>query len=326
MEVPRSLTDALDAIRADPDDTQRYLVLGDLLSDLGDPRGELIAVQVQLRTAPADRREALQRREKALMKQHREHLLGGGGIVALAHPTWVNGYVRAAKTPPSVSALVTLLGHPSATFLQELTLQTPFLPLPDLIDAVARSRHPMLEAVTVNSFDRDQQQLGPIDITELVQALPRLRALDIAADEVMLRKADSGLADLYLVTRTPSLGLLNWIAQGHWPKLRSLSLDHFTERQVRPAAPPKQELFRGFATPSLESLAIRNIPLDVGWIAQLAESALLRRLRVLDLAHTGLDETTLAPILAAPSCIAHLERFDLAGARLDPEQRAELAR
>ena len=324
MEVPRTLTRAIEAIRADPDDTQLYLVLGDLLSDLGDPRGELIAVQVQLRTATHRQREELHRREKALLKQHHHHLLGPGGVVALAQPQWVNGYVRAAKTPPSVSALVTLLGHPSAIFLQELTLHTPFLPLPDLVDAVARSRHPMLGSLTVNSLDRDQAQLGPIDITELVRALPRLRALDIAADEVMLRTTSTGLEDLFLVTRTPSVGVLNWIAQGAWPRLRSLSLDHFSAAGARLPATPKQELFRGFATPALESLAIRNLPVDVDLIGQLAESALLRRLRVLDLSYTGLDENTLAPMLAAPACVAHLERFDFAGARLTPDQRGRL--
>lgn len=331
MEVARQLTDdavaqAIAAIRAAPTDRDRYLVLSDLLSDRGDPRGELIAVQVALAGAPKKGQPALKRRERELFKRYRDQLLGPGGVVALAHPTWVNGFVHAAQTPPSAPALAALLAHPSAWFLQDLTLQNPFLPLGELVDTVAKSRHPFLKSVAINTLDRGAASLDPIDVTALVQALPGLRTLDVAADEITLRAATSPVEDLSLVSRIPSLGTMQRIAEGHWPRLKSLAIDHFTVAWFAHPELPPQELFRGFATPSLQSLAIRNIPLDAALIEQLRGSALLKRLRVLDLSHCALDEQVLRPFLDHPKSVAHLERFELAGARLTPDQLGSLKR
>ncbi len=324
VEVARAL---IDAIRADPEDEAKSLVLSDLLTEQGDPRGELIALQVRLFHAQAKKeQQQLRRRETAHLKKHRDALLGKGGVLALSNPTWWRGFIHTARTPPSVAALNALLTHPSGTFLHELTLQNPFLPLGELVDAVAQSKHPSLSSIVVNTADRGQALLDPVDITGLARDLPMLKRLDVSADEITLKAVPSQLEDVYLVARVPALGIFQRIAAGDWPKLKHLSIDHFLGGWNGNPTTPKQELFRGLATPSLESLAIRNMLLDRELIAQLATSPLLRRLRVLDLSHTGLDEDAVQPLLADPKRLAHLEKVVLTGSRLSYSTRMALER
>jgi uncharacterized protein (TIGR02996 family) len=53
----KHLTALLAAVHADPDDLETRLVYGDALSEAGDPRGELIALQCHRGSAPAGERE-----------------------------------------------------------------------------------------------------------------------------------------------------------------------------------------------------------------------------------------------------------------------------
>ncbi len=73
----------LETIRNSPDDPSTYGVVADALIEQGDPRGELMQVQLQLEDDGLDagRRDELVAREKSLIADHAEALLG-----ALAEP------------------------------------------------------------------------------------------------------------------------------------------------------------------------------------------------------------------------------------------------
>jgi uncharacterized protein (TIGR02996 family) len=72
--------DALERqVRENPDDVATLGVYADRLSELGDPRGEFIHVQLALEQEgrSAEQRRQLQKREKELLKQHGRGWLGG---------------------------------------------------------------------------------------------------------------------------------------------------------------------------------------------------------------------------------------------------------
>jgi uncharacterized protein (TIGR02996 family) len=77
--MPASLREALEsALVADPDDRSAYMAYADYLAEQGDPRGELIQVQLALEdggTSPGER-ERLRAREKELLDAHQRDWLG----------------------------------------------------------------------------------------------------------------------------------------------------------------------------------------------------------------------------------------------------------
>jgi uncharacterized protein (TIGR02996 family) len=77
--VSGSMRDALEAaLVADPDDLASHMAYADWLNEQGDPLGEFIQTQLALEDEkkPAKERKALQKREEALLKAHRDTWLG----------------------------------------------------------------------------------------------------------------------------------------------------------------------------------------------------------------------------------------------------------
>ncbi|MDQ3339857.1 MAG: TIGR02996 domain-containing protein [Myxococcota bacterium] len=97
----------LAAVLENPDDDGARLVLGDVLQEQGDPRGELIALQLGAGDA---------QRERALVKQHAHHLLGAlHGI--LKDYTFARGFlaratIKAGSSSALEHAMRQAVGHP----------------------------------------------------------------------------------------------------------------------------------------------------------------------------------------------------------------------
>jgi uncharacterized protein (TIGR02996 family) len=322
-----------------PDDLSLYLVLSDHFQESGDPRGELIAVQCALAQATdAKERERLEQKQAAFFKAHHLALMGAKDEVALAGAKWSNGYVRSAGTPPA-SLLAAFLRHPSTRFLQELTIQNPYLPTGEMVDRIAETRHPSLRRLTFNSTQGKQVGLDPVDITRVVSWLPRLRELLVCAHAISLRPADSQLDRLELVSEGPTASLLEVISEAKWPRLKELWIDHSRPRYRQlwrrsGGRPPHLEegggfvprkFFLGKATPALEFLALRSIDLDVAFYQALCAAPLLRQLRRLDLSHARLDDETMRPLVANQHAFRHLERLDLLGATVSEGTSEQLA-
>src|SRR4051812_31229918 len=83
-------------ILANPDDDAPYLVYADWLQSHGDPRGELMAVQVALEKDPDD--ESLLALETSLLDDHHDHFMGAveydDDTVKL---TWRRGFFEKAR-------------------------------------------------------------------------------------------------------------------------------------------------------------------------------------------------------------------------------------
>ncbi len=77
---PQAVRQALEeALADDPDDVAAHAAYADLLMEQGDPRGELIRVQLRLedKSLSAEERRSLRRREKQLLDEHGRDWLGG---------------------------------------------------------------------------------------------------------------------------------------------------------------------------------------------------------------------------------------------------------
>ena len=93
------------AAMREPDSLDARLVLADALVEIGDARGELIQVQVARESAPDDRKLAT--REKQLLADHRDTLLGSlAPIVRKGTLEFERGFVRACDFDPFVHAKV----------------------------------------------------------------------------------------------------------------------------------------------------------------------------------------------------------------------------
>jgi uncharacterized protein (TIGR02996 family) len=108
------------AIVADPDDTDSYLVLADALIEAGDPRGELITLQMD----PGDSPDKTKRIAK-IIKEHRAHLLGTLDG-AVGDVTFTKGFashcaLRRANTNSVKLAIQKSAGDPLWATVEHLT-------------------------------------------------------------------------------------------------------------------------------------------------------------------------------------------------------------
>src|SRR5215213_7551274 len=76
--MTRGLREGLEsALDDDPDDRATWMALADHLAEAGDPRGELMQVQLALEEGrPAAQRQQLKRREAELLAAHQRDWLG----------------------------------------------------------------------------------------------------------------------------------------------------------------------------------------------------------------------------------------------------------
>ena len=152
---------AIELLREEPDDVDRYRVVADQLQAKGDPRGELIALEVaQLELAEGSPRwKALGREINRHRKLHAKHLLGGLWTASsTSELEWKLGFIRKAalwttgvalapqfgrRLPkPRVNRLLKQTGEllelESSVLLEELTLASSYNAQLFVWDAAAR--------------------------------------------------------------------------------------------------------------------------------------------------------------------------------------------
>src|SRR5262245_8654500 len=71
------------ALAANPDDLAAHMAYGDYLAEQGDPRGELVQVQLALEdpSRSASQRKSLQKREKELLARHLPTWMGPAHVL-----------------------------------------------------------------------------------------------------------------------------------------------------------------------------------------------------------------------------------------------------
>jgi hypothetical protein len=256
VPTPLELRDADDAT---------WAVFADELLSRGDPRGELIHLQL------GKREPGLVKRERELLKND-ERLGGPRQLLASLDATWRRGFLSRVRSPSAV-ALQVLLKHPSGALLDELVLDNPNIALDELVDAVGASQHKGLRALVIRSDDsgvRFEREVG----LGSVLALPALQRLEATVREISVAaraKRQSGVRRLELSARTI---LLPQLAAWTFPKLTELELNvfssvtrlYFTGAYDQPQEWPMLDLPPRFASgemsPVLESLTLSSWNID----------------------------------------------------------------
>jgi uncharacterized protein (TIGR02996 family) len=289
---------ALEAsIVADPADPAAYAVYADWLQRRGDPRGELIALQLAreaelARGAPG--RSKLQAAIGEHVERHAAALLGGLAALVpdlrdVAAPpfVWRSGFIHRVVLDShgggDLGAIARdVLGHPSGRFVRELALRCDDLDEAHrVVDALGELAPPILSELDL--LVRDE----PLDLGALWPAVARLSRLTVVA-----RAFDLGalcvpaVERARLVTARLSGDSARAIAAAPWPVLSRLELRFGGRREPsRAGLEDLAPLFARTDLPALTHLKLRGWEHAGEALTVLAGTALARQLVVVDLSH-----------------------------------------
>lgn len=338
------------AILRAPESPDGYLVYGDWLQSQGDPRGELIALQHAQLQAKGAEATALKRKVAALLKKHQDVLLGARLSSMLGDPTlkveWHLGFIRSARVAAAEygddpefqldETLSMLLAHPSARFLQELTLG-----LADregeneygsLIKLIAKAAPKSLRKLFIGDFVfPDDTEISWTDlgnVAPLYKALPQLRSLHLRGGGASLGKLDlPELRDFILETGGLPRPAVKSIASASWPKLERLVVWFGSEEygaggdvdDLRP-------LLDATGLPELKHLGLCNAEFTDALCAALPKSKVLKQLETLDLSRGTLTDKGAEVLLANAAAFKHLKHLDVTRNLLSDKAAKSLAK
>lgn len=279
-EAAPRLTELEAAISDDPYSPDSYGVYGDLLHRRGDPRGELVALQLAEDRKPGDAKlvAAIGR----AIDTHRAALLGAlvrhaGKLREFTDGpfVWRFGFIhiaqldRAETGEPIPAILDELLRHPSGRFVAELSVRDDAEPeVAALFDLLARRAPGSLRALEVASV-ADFGDLGPF-----LRAHPRLRRLALRG-----RIGGPELA--------PMRATLSSLASAALPSLEELEL-RLINRDARIAH--LRPLLTRADLPALSRLRLRSADFPSDILAELLDSPLAPQLTLLDLSLSELGD------------------------------------
>ncbi|MBX3250486.1 MAG: TIGR02996 domain-containing protein [Myxococcales bacterium] len=329
------------------DDVAAYLVYADWLSERGDPRGELVAVQARLAETPDD--PALKAREAALLATHAKDWLGplaGQGDKHVA-VTWRLGFVDAIRLGPPVDAYETselvspetieaIMRLPHADLVRTLILGSKdYDDYPtswdDLVQALAEQGVPRglsrLSFDCGGMWDISSTELG--DLSVLYPRLQRLRELHVHMGAMTFGAMDlPELRSLEVVTGGLTSENVASIRDGRWPKLERLSLCIGETDNDYGCTVQLDDVLALLASPGLASvrhLGLANSSLADEIAAALPGSRILPQLRTLDLSRGAFGDAGARVLLDHADAFAHLESIDLTWHYVSDALAAELA-
>ena len=329
------------AILADPDSPAGYSVYADWLEQQGDPHGELIHVQLARETSSDPE---LVVRERELLAAHANKLLGG----LLEYPLgpadpleveWRRGFVHRATVKTSYESndgaylYRELATRPVARFLRELCLGAGCSyngrPPDDtsILEALRDCPLPLLRSLSIDCLGRELSWTHVGDLSIASESLRGLEALEIVTGRMTLGAIDLPmLRTLRIETGGLPAHVLDSIAAASWPALETLVIflgtENYggtcTEQHVRP-------ILEGKNLPRLTTLALCNGTFADELVPLVARSAILPRLRRLDLSKGTMGPDGAKTLLRHPQAFAHLEALDLSENYLPPGVCARLA-
>jgi uncharacterized protein (TIGR02996 family) len=280
--IARHVDELVAAIEDDPDDAENFRVYGDWLERNGDPRGQLIAMQLLLETlTDRSKREHLEERIARYFDRHRAAFAPAIGA-ALSTRTllqnWRRGFQHAlvvtatAYQPNPDVLLADLLAHPSGRFLVELGLAVQGLHAQAAVDALARATPRALRVLAL--------RVPSADLTALCPQLTRLRTLELHAwqSATVTSTALPALERLTIALPGPAT---HAVLAGQLPALRELRVF------CRDLSPPHLQ-------PLLDLPALAGLTLvDCGFTPELARDLLASPLATRPLERIQLEQCAL---------------------------------
>jgi uncharacterized protein (TIGR02996 family) len=333
-------------ILGNPDDSDAYAVYGDWLSEQGDPRGELVAIQRKL--AESDD-PALRAREAKLLADHGKTWLGelhGLDPKKDFAVTWHNGFLATARIGPPVEAYATseidfpgtlakLVALPGITFLRSLVIGAkdhddyPTM-WSDSVDAIAAHGVPAglqhLEFNRGGYWDISQTMLGKL--APAYPKLARLRSLRIELGGFELDTIElPELRSLELVTGGLTKENVESIRTGILPRLESLLLCIGTtdgDYGCTVALDDLGWIFAGEGLTDVRHLGLANASFADELAGMLPSSKILPRLASLDVSRGTMSDAGAQLLLDHAAAFAHLTKLDLSRNFFSAEVKAKL--
>jgi len=329
------------AILQDPDSVEAYLVYGDWLQRQGDPRGRLIALQHAAMEARGEEAEQLQEEVSAFIEEHQDALLGSlveamdaAGLEDDLQVEWRLGFIRSARvgrkdsySERDIAALVKeLLAHPSARFIQELTIgmvsfdginayEGVLAGLTEVLTRLGGSK--TLRRLFIGDFeypgDKEISASHLADVSPLYTLLPNLRALRLRGACAELGDIDlPELREFTLETGGLPRAAVESITTAKWPKLERLEVwfggDHpGQERRVEELQP----ILEGRGLPNLKALGLCNAEFTDALCRVLPGAKVLPRLERLDLSRGTLSDEGARLLAENAAAFAHLQHLDV---------------
>lgn len=311
------------AIEESPDDVECFQVYADWLQSHDDPRGELIALQVDPQT--------LHESWKCL-SANQSYFLGplalyDGDVV---HLTWRWGYIDHALLRVSyehfadgldgVELFVQLMSLPSARWMRELALGVFHWEGDNDYDAMLRhlaaSPRPMLRSLFIGDTRFEEQEISWTragDLSGLPDALPRLEELRVHAGSMSLGDlAFPTLRTLRLETGGFTRANLESVTKASLPRLECLEIwfgsPHYG---AECAAPDIEPLLERARFPAMRRLGLMNAEFTGDLIGRLAACDLTEGLQELDLSMGTLKDDEARSLLANAERFTHLSVLDL---------------
>jgi uncharacterized protein (TIGR02996 family) len=334
------------AILANPSDRDAYAVYADWLQEQGDPRGELISLQLGYKDKQA----------KQLIEKHQDYFLGPlaehqvvrdeGGNNSTSHLRtsaqekewqkthqeaflWRNGFIYRVRLShdeyqdnggwdgDTAEVLDMVLSHPSGRFVVELAFQSNGDPnesdLQSLIDVLAKKAPATTRKIT---FGDNVDQISwhhTGDLGKLWKQVPGLRVLEMETGEFEVGKMVApGLERAIFITGGLSKTAGKGIATAVMPKIKHLEIYYGTDNyggtcSIKEVKP----LLDRTDLPKLEYLGLKNSEFSDDIAKAIPSAKILKGLKTLDLSlGTMSDEGALA-LAAHPDAFKHLEVLDL---------------
>ncbi|HEY1816309.1 MAG TPA: WGR domain-containing protein [Kofleriaceae bacterium] len=300
-------------IEAAPDDVHGYEVYADWLQGQGDPRGELIALQIGNKTAPA----------KKVIDQNRAHFYGPMLLDATDmlerfeyHPlgdntAWRWGYLEklwisqkfehssmhdGEKQEVDVAeALDELLGHPSTRFLRELTVGIESYEdngYGGVAKIIGKHIKPTLRKLILGDFYSEETELNWShigDVTPIYKALRNLESLTLRSGGIKLGSIDlPKLKELRIITGELDKGAFKSVMAAKLPNVERLTLQLGEELAFKVA--DLQPIFDGRLFPKLVHLGLGNSKQGDAIAAALAGSKIAGQLESIDMSEGTLGD------------------------------------
>lgn len=315
-----------------------HAVYADWLVERGDPRGELIHVQLARETAPTD--AILEARERELFAAHLETWIPKNYWVDREPElTWRRGFLDTAVFGASYQAdsaqgYSEVMANPVAAMLRSLQLHTPYSHHGSgtdddmIVDALLQVPPPptlRTFALTCGDNQRAWSHLG--NVSRIFPLIAGVESFVVDTGRVEL-----GAIDL---PRCRTLTIINSGMRGHvlrdlvaasWPHVEALHLFFGSENYG--ADYTTQEIARLLvhAFPKLTALGVTGCELGDDLAQLIVGSPLLPQLRTLDLSSSTMGSIAAGALLANADRFAHLAGLNLSENFFSPAETAALAK
>lgn len=332
------------AILANPLDVEAYSVFADWLQEQGDPRGELMSLQIAHKDKAA----------QALIDKHAAYFLGPLAEHVIVHDDngnnsrshlrtkeqdkewqktaakaflWRNGFIyrlrlshnsySGAQEEKTVDILEQVFEHPSGRYIVELNFMSNGDPndndLQDLIDMVGKKAPATVRRIV---FGDNVDQISwhhTGNLGKMWKGVPNLKVLEIETGEFEVGAMDApALERAIFITGGLSKACGKHIANAKMPKIKHLEIYYGTDnyggdctvKEVKP-------LLERTDLKDLQYLGLKNSEFGNEMAKAVIGAKIVKQLKTLDLSKSTITDEGAQTLLDGKATLKHLDCLDL---------------